>query len=80
MSQLAALLHQFADAVGSGKQFKGAVHCAVVLANDKGETQATYIGGGHPAQCAGVHLLANGIINWNNDVMRLVTSSRRSST
>ena len=80
MTQLAKLLRQFADGVESGKQFKGACHCAVVLGNDKGETQATYIGQLAPAQAAGIGLLANGILNWNNDIVKAVTGARRSST
>jgi hypothetical protein len=80
MKQLANLLRQFADSVESGKQFKGPVHCAVVLGNDKGETQATYIGQLTPPQSAGIGLLASGILNWNNDVLKAAAGTLRRST
>jgi hypothetical protein len=72
MKELATLLRQFADRVESGKQLKDTVHCAVILGNRKGETQATYIGQEVPAQAVGISLCAGGIQNWASDIRTLV--------
>lgn len=72
MKELAKLLRQFADRVESGKQFKDAAHCVVVLGSRSGETQATYIGREMPAQAVGISLCASGINSWANDIRTLV--------
>lgn len=68
MSELSDALRRFADEIDRGKQLPGATQCVVVLADESGQTAATYIGRLIPAQQAGIHLLARGIMNFNQSI------------
>lgn len=64
-NELAAALRQFADRIERGEALPDATQCALVLGDDSGNAQATYIGRYAPAQRAGIALLALGVIKFN---------------
>lgn len=70
MSELSTALRHLADRIEAGELLADASQCALVLGNDAGVVQATYIGRQVPASAAGIHLLAAGIQRFNNDMAR----------
>lgn len=70
MSELSNALRNVADRIERGELLVDASQCALVLGNDAGAVQATYIGRTVPASGAGIHLLAAGIQRFNNDAAR----------
>lgn len=75
MSELSTALRHLADRIERGELLADATRCALVLGNEDGVVQATYIGRSLPASAAGIHLLAAGIQRFNNDVVRGGTSA-----
>jgi hypothetical protein len=66
-NELAAALRQFADRIERGEAMPDATQCALVLGDDSGNAQATYIGRYAPAQRAGIALLSAGVIKFNTE-------------
>ena len=80
MSELSDALRQFADRIDKGNALVRATQCVVVLADDAGQTSATYIGLLVPAKTAGIHLLARGIQNFNETAPTSGMPATRGST
>ena len=66
MSELSDALRQFADRIEQGQILPSATQCAVVLSDDTGKYNATYIGRMAPHNVAGIHLLSCGIQRFND--------------
>lgn len=64
-NELAAALRQFADRIERGEALPDARQCVLVLGDDAGNAQATYIGRYAPVQRAGIQLLGLGLLKLN---------------
>lgn len=74
MSELAAALRQLADRIEKGELIDGEpcnfTQAAIVVANESGVVNAVYIGRLLPAAGAGVHLMAQGILKYNQTLVK----------